>query len=117
MGTRTFRMRIPFGRVHSLMVVPTGSGKAATSRTPFAISAMRLSVSVNRSSIADESPDFLPASRSLALADLIAAADFSIPLAMARSSAFFLSASNFASAREASRDRSANNRICCFKSI
>src|SRR5579863_7283374 len=117
MGTRTFWMRIPFGRVHSLMAVPTGSGKAATSRTPLAISEMRLPVRVRRSSMADDRLDFLPASRSLALADLIALADFSMLSAMAWSKVFFALPSSFASAREASRERSASNRICCFKSM
>ena len=40
-GTRTLRMRRPFGRVHSARVSPMGSSSAATSRTPCAISLIR----------------------------------------------------------------------------
>src|SRR5579871_3864973 len=116
-GTRTLRMRIPFGRVHSLIVVPTGSGNSATSRMPHAISEMRFSVSVSRSSIADDKPAFLPASRSFALADLILSEDFSSPSAMARNSEFLVFASSFANARDASRERSASECICSFSSI
>ena len=50
-GTRTLRMTMPLGRVISDSTSPTGSGRCATSRTPCAIPAMRLSVSRSRSAM------------------------------------------------------------------
>src|SRR5437879_5773723 len=48
-GTRTREISIPLGRRHDSTTVPTGSGSAAISRSPCAISSMRASVSIRRS--------------------------------------------------------------------
>src|SRR5262245_52265477 len=61
-GTRTREISRPLGRRHVSTTWPTGSGNAATWRSPCAISSIRASVSVNRSRKARVRP--LPRARS-----------------------------------------------------
>ena len=116
MGTRTFWMRMPFGRVHSLIVLPTGSGNAATSRTPFS--------HLGNAFVRERQPvehrrgksGFAARREVFRVGGLDASGGTSqCQSAIARSNAFFASASSFASARAASRDCSASYRICCFR--
>ena len=51
MGTESLRMVRPLGRSTVRRTLPTGSGRAATWRTPSAMAATRSSVSASRSSI------------------------------------------------------------------
>ena len=73
-GTVTFSIFRPFGRVSPLSTRPTGSRCAATSSTPCAIASMRASVSVRRSSIASRMPLSRAAARSTAFAARISGA-------------------------------------------
>jgi hypothetical protein len=117
MGTRTFRMLIPFGRVHSLMDVPDRVGQGG--HFADAHGHLRNSLVGERQAIQHRrrKPGLLAASISLALADLMRCGGFLNAVGHGAHSAFFLFASSLASARDASRERSASIRICCFKSI
>src|ERR1700686_1100658 len=111
-GTRTFRMRSPFDFVHSARVSPMGSGRAATSRTPRAMSSMRDAVNSRRSRIAPSSPEFSTSSR---LASRMLFSFASIALAIASSNAFFSSVDSNASLRDAARARS--NLSCVERAV
>src|SRR6185369_12089286 len=88
-GTRTCVMRIPFGRVHSVIVSPTGSGRSATCSTPAAIASMRAWVSVRRSTNAAAAPSARAAATSSALAARSCASRARNAAAPERSAAFF----------------------------
>ena len=90
MGTATRRMTRPLGRLTSRRTWPTGSGRAATCRTPSAIPAIRPSVRASRSSITSLTCP-RAASISCALAARMAAAFRSRASAMASRAAFFSS--------------------------
>ena len=64
-------MRKPFGRGPPPIICPIGSGRAATSRHPSAIAAMRFSSRRRRSNMASLRPRVRPASKSRALAAMI----------------------------------------------
>ena len=83
MGTATFCSRNPFGRVRSSSTRPTGSGRAATSRRPLAIAAIRLLLRASRSSIAADSPAARPAPRSCSFASWMMSLFLSRPSAIA----------------------------------
>ena len=84
-GTRFCRMRRPLGRVHMRSAVPMGSGRAATSSRPRAMSSTRASVRVSRSIKADFTPFSPAARRSSAFACRIAPQCARSACAMARS--------------------------------
>src|SRR5207245_2465108 len=86
-GTRMRPTCIPLGRRHIFVTSPTGSGSAATSRRPTAISLMRLVFSVSRSIAAFEMP--LAAVRSFLLAASSSASRASRASAMASRALFF----------------------------
>ena len=115
MGVEIFWSFKPLGRTRSSRILPTGSGNATTSRKPLAIAAMRLSSSLRRSSMADERPDFSAASRSSALADLMASAFFSSAAAIASRHEFFPAVVSWASSRDATLACRASRVICSFK--
>src|ERR1035437_9291371 len=102
-GTRTLRMRRPFDFVHSAKVSPMGSGRAATSRTPLAMSLTRDGVSRRRSRMAPSRPEFCTSSRFAARMLFVFV---SIAWAIASSSAFFSSVESKASLADAARARS-----------
>ena len=95
-GTAVFSIKRPFGRTILRSTAPTGSGRAATSRIPLAMSVRRPGVSARRSSITSLtrprafSTSCLLASRILSCAAMSATA-------IASSAAFFVSASASAS--------------------
>src|SRR5216684_2174600 len=107
-GTRTLRIRRPFGRVHSVRTSFIGSGSAATSRTASAISLMRLGVRSKRSSIA---PDKFDSAMSFALARRISSAWVSMASAIRSSNRFFSSVESCASNADAARARSSFSRV------
>src|SRR6266404_4190728 len=88
-GTRTCAMRSPFGRVHSVIVSPTGSGSSATCSTPAAIASTRAGVSVRRSTNAAVSPAAFAFSTSPAFVARSSAARRRSAAAPPRSAAFF----------------------------
>src|SRR5437588_724765 len=55
-GTRTFSMRSPFGRVQPSTTSPTGSGRAATWRSPPAIPSIRAGLRRSRSTTVGVTP-------------------------------------------------------------
>ena len=71
MGTAVFSMTSPLGRSTRRRTLPTGSGRSATSRMPFAMALMRSGVRASRSSMTSEMCP-LAASRSVALASRMA---------------------------------------------
>ena len=89
MGTRTFFIRRPLGRVHSRMTSPTGSGSSATWRRPRAMSATRFSLSMRRSSISSLMPFARSRSMSALLAVRTSAQRASSASAMASRASFF----------------------------
>ena len=97
-GTRTLRIKRPFGLVHSLMTSPTGSGSSATWRSPRAISATRFSFSMSLSSMSGLMPFALSLSMSAALAASTSAHLSSSASAMASRAAFFCSVVSWATA-------------------
>ena len=82
-GTRTRPTFMPFGRVHSLIVSPTGSGSLTISRIPSAISVIRSGVRRRRSAIASCSFRVPNASRSRSFADKMSSDFASRPSAIA----------------------------------
>ena len=70
-GAAVFSTTNPLGRSTRFSTVPTGSGSAATSRTPWAIPEIRSGERASRSSITSETVP-LAASRSSRLAAKIA---------------------------------------------
>src|ERR1041385_4057692 len=111
-GVLTFWSFKPLGRTLSSRSRPTGSGRAATSRRPFAMTAILFSSSFRRSSIAEARSIFAPSSISRALAALIAGASCSRAPAMASRQAFFASVLSWASWREADLASFASCVIC-----
>ena len=101
-GTRTRAISSPLGRRHVSTVSPTGSGSAATWRRPAAISSMRPSVSVSRSTKARACPAARARSRSARLASRIAAVFSSSPRAIWASASFFVRVEASARTRAAS---------------
>src|SRR4029453_12715724 len=101
-GTRTREISIPLGRRHASAVSPTGSGRAATWRSPAAISSRRLSESVRRSMKALASPADRARARSERLASSTRAIFSSSPRAICWSASFFARVEASASARAAS---------------
>ncbi len=114
-GVETLRSLSPLGRTRSSSTRPTGSGRAATSRKLRVIAAMRPSSSRNRSSIAADRPIPAPASRSRALASLMAAAPGFSASAIATRQAFFSALLSFASSRDAPLACLASCLICSLK--
>ena len=114
-GVAIFRNFNPFGRIRSSSTRPVGSANAATSRNPRAIPAIRASSSFSRSSIAAESPIWLPAAMSSAFAAFNAAAFASSADAMASRHAFLSAVVSRASSRDATLACFANCVICSFK--
>ena len=94
-----------------------GSASAATSRSPCAMEAIRLSSSLRRSIIALESDNFAPASMSRALDCLSAVVFLSSASAMASRLEFFSAVVSFASSREADFACLASCVICSVKFI
>ena len=101
-GTRTLRMRSPLDFVHSASVSPTGSGRAATSRTPRAISWIRDGVRSKRSRMASARPELSISSR---FASKIAFSLASRAAAIDNSSVFFSLVESRASLAAAARAR------------
>ena len=100
-GTRIFVTVRPFGSVPPPRMVPTGSGRAATWRSPSAMPASRSCVSSRRSSMDSFMCPALPASISPAFAARIVSAWSSSASAMVRSAAFLAAVDRVASRRSA----------------
>ena len=81
-GTAVFSITSPLGRSTRLRTAPTGSGRAATSRIPFAMPAIRSGLRASRSSITSEMRP-RASSRSRALAARMGAVSASSSSAMA----------------------------------
>ena len=92
MGTAVFSITSPLGRSTRDSTAPTGSGRAATSRIPWAMPAMRSGLSASRSNITSE---MVPraASRSWTLAARMSAVRSSRARAISISARFFNSVS------------------------
>src|SRR6185436_8454895 len=101
-GTRTREISTPLGRRHTSTVSPTGSGRAATWRTPAAISSMRESVRVSRSTKARGWPLTRARSRSARLASTMVPAFSSSARAIRINASFFILVDASPSARDAS---------------
>src|SRR5258705_6057078 len=101
-GTRTREISTPLGRRHTSTVSPTGSGRAATWRTPAAMSSMRESVRVSRSTKARGSPLTRARARSGRLASTVVPAFSSSARGLRRSASFFTRVVASPSARDAS---------------
>ena len=111
-GTRTLRMSSPFGRRHPSSTSPTGSGSAATWRSPAAMASRRVSVRRSRSSGAGSMPAASAATRSAALASRISGARSSSSDAAACSAASFSAVDAVARRREASLARRPSAATC-----
>src|SRR5437870_5425657 len=98
-GTRTREISMPFGRRHTSTTVPTGSGSAAISRSPCAISSRRLSVSVRRSRNARVAPRPCARSTSARFASRSDPAFSTSPWAICTSASFLIFVGQSASAR------------------
>ena len=96
-GTLTFSIYRPLGRVWLSSTQPQGSGRSATSWQPWAIPSIRSPFSANRSSSAGDIPFALPASKSSALAAMISVCRARSASAIASSPAFFSSVVRVAS--------------------
>ena len=103
-GTVVFSINRPFGRTILRCTWPTGSGRAATSRMPFAISARRVGVRASRSSITGPIVA-RAASRSRRLAARISSCAATSALAIASSAASLVSLSASANASRAAWER------------
>ena len=101
-GTRFLATSSPFSNFQPSTTSPTGSSRSAISRTPFAISAIRASVSVNRSISASFRPSSRPASTSARLASSSRSALASMRSARSRRQASLASRPTRASRCEAS---------------
>ena len=110
-GTRTRSMRIPFGRVHESVTVPTGSGNRCTTSTPAAIASMRFPSSARRSTNASVAPAARASARSPALAARICLLPARIAFAIAASAASFCAGGASASVRAAAFARAPISRI------
>jgi len=115
-GTRTREISIPLGRRHESTTAPTGSGKAAISRRPCAISSMRDSVSVSRSRNA-----FATRPRACSTSARLASSStwlFSTrPRAICCSASFFVLVGHSAIARAAARADRARASMRAFGSM
>src|SRR5512140_939806 len=107
----------PLGRTRSSRMRPTGSGRAATSRKPLAMAAIRLSSSFRRSSMALERPILAPVSMSAALACLMAPPFCSRASAIVARHRFFSAVLSLARIREAALAWLAKRVICSFKVV
>src|SRR5215470_6109933 len=115
-GTRTREISMPLGRRHDSTTAPTGSGRAAISRSPCAISSIRDSVSVNRSRNALATR---PRARSTS-ARLASSSTWlfsTSPSAICCSASFFVRVGHSAIARAAARAARARASIRAFGSI
>ena len=90
-GTRTLRMTRPFGRVHSSMTLPMGSGRSATWSRPSAMPAMRASLSISLSSRDSGMPLSRPFCISFSFAARISGVLLSSAPAISRRALFFCS--------------------------
>ena len=90
-GTRTCCKRMPFGRVHSSITWPTGSGSEATCSIPPAMASTFFASSFRRSSIGFDRPFNSPAARSRSLAARIWEVRARSSFAIASRIAFFCS--------------------------
>ena len=111
MGTRTFCMCSPFGRVQSDRISPTGSGSSATSSMARAMAAIPSLSSFSRWSIGLLVPFFSAFFKSCALASMIAFSECRISFAIARRMSFFCPVPSFTSSREAARARRPISRM------
>ena len=102
-GVRTRSMCSPFGRSHSAMMVPTGSGSSAMARMPSHMPRTRSSLSSSRSRKAPEMPFSRAVAMSMALALRMAARLSQRLSAMAISAACLRSAVAVASTEAALR--------------
>src|SRR5689334_20952461 len=102
-GTRTREISMPLGRRHDSTTVPTGSGRAAIWRSPWAISSIRDSVSVRRSRKARAWPLARARSRSARLASSSAAVFSSRARAICASASSFTRVPHTASVWAAAR--------------
>ena len=109
-GTETLLTWSPLGRVWEARVRPTGSGRAATARTPAAMSAIRPWVRRRRSCITGEMVSWA-AARSRALAARMAGVSASRASAMDRRTAFFSSVERAARAGLAASASSSRGRV------
>ena len=89
MGTRTREIFMPLGRVHSLRVVPTGSGNPAMSSRPLAMASTRSVVRTRRSMNESFRSLVFAAATSAALAAMSLFAEARMAFAMACRAAFF----------------------------
>src|SRR5882672_8960267 len=101
-GTRTREISMPLGRRHDSTTLPTGSGSAAISRSPCAISSIRASVSVRRSRNARATRP-RARSRSPRFASSSVSVFSTSPRAICMSASFFVLVGQSASARAAPR--------------
>src|SRR5436309_5043727 len=102
-GTRTREISRPLGRRQDSTTVPTGSGSAAVSRSPCAISSTRASLSASRSRNARATPRLRARSTSARLASRSAAVFSTSPPAIRTSASFLIFVGQSASVRAASR--------------
>ena len=109
-GTRTWVTSSPLGRRLEVMTSPTGSGSAATSSSPFAISSSRFGFKVRRSIAAGLRPRPGAASTSRALASRISPDRSRIASAERLSQRSLAPPGAMASSRAADFARSARSR-------
>ena len=110
MGTAVFSMTRPLGRSSLLSTAPTGSGRAVTSRIPWAMPKIRSSLRASRSSITlDTVP--LASMRSRPLAVRMGWVWSISASAMASSARFFISVSARAMAAFAPLARRSSSRV------
>ena len=107
----------PFGLFHIFDIPPTGSGRAATSRSPAAMEAITLSDRVSLSSMAFVSPLLSAALRSFMFSALRKSALFSNSPAIFRSALFFVPVSSLANRNEAARAARATLRTSSLMDI
>ena len=117
MGTRILPTSMPLGRRRILMISPTGSGRAATSRRPSAMALIRSAFSVNRSIMALDRPFFSASTRSFMFSAMSLADSFSSPAAILNRALFLISVEMFASARDAALAFFALSVTYCLMSI
>ena len=110
MGTAVFSITRPFGRSTRASTSPTGSGRAATSRMPWAMPRMRSGDRASRSSITSLTVP-LACSRSWALAARISSCSASRASAIASSARSFVWVSAIAMASLAPRARSSSSCV------
>src|SRR5512147_764092 len=113
-GTRILPTSMPLGLRHIFKTSPTGSGRAATSRSPSAIVLIRSGVSVSRSIMALERPFFSDSARSLRFSEMRSPDFCSRPSAILNSALFFISVEMLARTRDAALAFSALPETNCL---